>query len=236
RDALAILGALTRAADELPAANFLKFVYDASGYVEALRNEGTHEAEGRLENLEELLNAVAEWQEETGGSVAEFLDEAALLGSNDDRAVEAVNGEMVDDAVTLMTLHNAKGLEFPVVFLVGMEEGLIPHRSSTGSLPEIEEERRLLYVGVTRAQEELYLVHCEARMTFGRTEPARPSRFLEDIPRDVLMGTDVFGQQCAGALAASKFSRDVWKPPTAPAAAGDGGAGAQGGLTLRGGE
>lgn len=235
-DFVQLMDDLAAAADELPAANFLKFVYDASGYITALKTEGTHESEGRIENLEELLSAITEWQEEQGGSIADFLDEAALLGSNDDRAVEAVNGEKVDDAVTLMTLHNAKGLEFPVVFLVGMEEGLIPHRSSTGSLPEIEEERRLLYVGVTRAQEELYLVHCEARMTFGRTEPARPSRFLEDIPRDMLMETDVFGQQFAGALAASKFSRDVWKPPTAPAAADAGGAGAKGGLTLRGGE
>ena len=231
-----LMGDLTRAADELPAANFLKFVYDASGYVEALRNEGTHEAEGRLENLEELLNAVAEWQEETGGSVAEFLDEAALLGSNDDRAVEAVNGEMLDDAVTLMTLHNAKGLEFPIVFLVGMEENLIPHRSATASLQEIEEERRLLYVGVTRAQEELYLVHCESRMQFGRTEPTRPSRFLEDVPPGSLQETDVFGQEL-DRRQASKFSRDVWRPPvTTPAPASGGGAPSVGGLTLRGGE
>jgi DNA helicase II / ATP-dependent DNA helicase PcrA len=82
-----------------------------------------------------------------------------------------------------MTLHNAKGLEFPVVFLVGLEEQLLPHRSATGSLQEIEEERRLLYVGITRAQEQLFLVHCASRMTFGRTEFARPSRFLEDLPK-----------------------------------------------------
>jgi len=228
-----LMGDLAAAADELPAANFLKFVYDASGYEAALKAEATHEAEGRLENLAELLSAITEWQDEQGGSIADFLDEAALLGSNDDRAVEAVNGERVDDAVTLMTLHNAKGLEFPVVFLVGMEEGLLPHRSSTASLLDIEEERRLLYVGVTRAQEELYLVHCEARMTFGRTEPARPSRFLDDIPRALLAETDVFGQRFADPAAAGKFSRDVWRPPVAPAPAG---ASAAGGLTLRGGE
>src|SRR5690606_28695536 len=129
------------------AANFLKALLDQTGYVDALKAEGTHEALGRVENLDELLNAVAEWQQEAGGSIAEFLDEAALLTSTDDRAIEAVNGEKVDDAVTLMTLHNAKGLEFPVVFLVGMEENLSPHRSSTGSLQDVEEERRLLYVG-----------------------------------------------------------------------------------------
>ncbi len=235
---------LAAAADELPAASFLKFVYDATGYVEALKREGTHEAEGRIENLEELLSAVTEWQEEQGGSIAEFLDEAALLGSNDDRAVEAVNGETVDDAVTLMTLHNAKGLEFPIVFLVGMEENLIPHRSSVGSLPEIEEERRLLYVGVTRAQDELYLVHCEARLTFGRTEPARPSRFLEDLSPDLFMETDVFGRKLEPLQDAGKFSRTVWKPPVVGAQAGAQGDGAQapdapstsGGLSVRGGE
>lgn len=229
-----LIGDLSRAADELPAANFMKFVYDTTGYTDALKREGTHEAEGRLENLEELLNAVVEWQEQAGGSIAEFLDEAALLGSNDDRAVEAVNGELVDDAVTLMTLHNAKGLEFPIVFLVGMEENLIPHRSSTSSLQEIEEERRLLYVGITRAQEELYLVHSEARMQFGRTEPTRPSRFLEDVPKDALQETDVFGQELDRSRSSS-FSRDVWRPPMAPAPE-DPGASAAGGLSLRGGE
>ncbi len=228
---------LARAADELPAANFLKLVYDATGYTAALKAERTHEAEGRLENLEELLNAVAEWQEETGGSMAEFLDEAALLGSNDDRAVQAVNGEMVDDAVTLMTLHNAKGLEFPIVFLVGMEENLLPHRNSTASLQDLEEERRLLYVGVTRAQEELYLVHAEARLQFGRTEPTRPSRFLSDIPSDQLTETDVFGQEL-GIRVSNRFSRDVWRPPVQPATstAAEQPGSAPGGLTLKGGE
>ena len=138
---------------------------------------------------------------------------AALLASVDDRAVKAVNGEVDDDSVTLMTLHNAKGLEFPIVFLIGLEENLIPHRNTTSSLQELEEERRLLYVGITRAQEELYLVHAESRLTFGRTEPTRPSRFLEDVPRDLLMETDVFGQELARGSTPSKFARDVWRPP-----------------------
>src|SRR5690625_7316506 len=94
-----------------------------------------------------------------------------------------------------MTLHNAKGLEFRVVFLLGLEEGLIPHRSSVHSLQEVEEERRLLYVGITRAQEQLFLQYCETRMTFGRTETVRPSRFLQDIPRSNLTEVDVFGQE-----------------------------------------
>jgi len=227
---------LSRQADELPAANFLAAVIDQTGYAAALRREATHEAEGRLENLDELVSAVTEWQEEHQGSIADFLDEAALLASVDDRAVKAVNGEVDDDAVTLMTLHNAKGLEFPVVFLIGLEENLIPHRSSTGSLQELEEERRLLYVGITRAQDELYLVHAESRLTFGRTEPSRPSRFLEDVPREQVVETDVFGQELAGGRSASKYGRDVWRPPVLPQTAAKPAGDASGLPTFRGGE
>ncbi|TAK36144.1 MAG: DNA helicase UvrD, partial [Lysobacteraceae bacterium] len=231
---------LSRAAEEMPASGFLAAVLDQSGYVEALKKEATHEAEGRIENLDELLNAVAEWQDENQGGIADFLDEAALLGSNDDRAVQAVNGEHPDDAVTMMTLHNAKGLEFPIVFLVGLEENLIPHRSTTASLQEIEEERRLLYVGVTRAQEELYLVHAESRLTFGRTEPTRPSRFLDDIPREMLQDTDVFGQDIDDPRHLSRFSRNAWKPAASPTSVGSGSAGAAGagqaGSGFKGGE
>src|SRR5690606_36547953 len=158
----------------------------------------------------------------------------------DDRAVQAVNGEDPDDAVTMMTLHNAKGLEFPVVFLVGLEENLIPHRSTTASLQELEEERRLLYVGVTRAQDELYLVHAESRLTFGRTEPTRPSRFLEDIPRDMLQDTDVFGQDVDDPRHLSRFSRSTWRPAsTQPPAGGrqdSGSGGAAMGSLFKGGE
>ena len=230
-DFIELMDDLVEEADALPAGQFLKAAMDQSGYMEALKNEGSFEAQGRLENLEELLNAVAEWEEDSGGAIGEFLDEAALLASVDDRAIKAVNRELPDEAVTLMTLHNAKGLEFPVVLLVGMEENLLPHRSSTGSLQEIEEERRLLYVGVTRAQEDLFLVHCESRMSFGRTEYARPSRFLEDIPRGTLVEVDVLGRELNASTNPGKQSRSVWRPPTTPATtAGTAGA------TYRGGE
>jgi DNA helicase II / ATP-dependent DNA helicase PcrA len=211
---LSLMSDLMAAAESLDAAQFLKLIYDQSGYVQMLKDEKSFESQERLENLEELLNAVIEWQEESGGSISEFLDEASLMASVDDRAVKAVNEEVTDDSVTLMTLHNAKGLEFPAVFLVGMEENLIPHRSSTNSLQDIEEERRLLYVGITRAQEELFLVHCESRMNFGRTEIARPSRFLEDIPKDMLQEIDVLGQEVHDGKNSSKFSRPVWQAPT----------------------
>ena len=212
---------LSEAALSRPATQFLKFVLDASGYMQALKEEGSYEAEARVENLEELVSAVAEWESETAGTVADFLDEAALLASVDDRAVKANNpGDVSADAVTLMTLHNAKGLEFKVVFLVGLEEGLMPHRSSTGSLQEIEEERRLLYVGSTRAQEELYLVHCQQRMSFGRTEPARPSRFLDDVPGDLLLQVDALGQELGEITRSNRFRRPAFAPPPAPPAGG----------------
>jgi DNA helicase II / ATP-dependent DNA helicase PcrA len=220
RGFLELMDDLAEAADTLAASQFVKAVLDQSGYLQALRDEGSHDALARIENLEELVSAVAEWEAESGGSIAEFLDEAALLTSVDDRAVEASNEEVPDDAVTLMTLHNAKGLEFPVVFLVGLEEQLLPHRSATTSLQDIEEERRLLYVGITRAQDRLYLVHCASRMTFGRTEFARPSRFLEDLPKGALQEIDVLGQVLTQGR--SRITRSVWTPPSGQALADPG--------------
>jgi len=206
-----LLNDLIDSAEELPAANFLKFVIDHTGYMQMLKKEASFEAEARMENLEELLSAVLEWQEENEGTIADFLDEAALMASVDDRAVKAVNNEIPDEAVTLMTLHNAKGLEFPVIFLAGLEENLIPHRNSTASLKDLEEERRLLYVGITRAEEELYLIHCQSRMSFGRTELARPSRFLKDIPNKKLSEVDIFGQNL---FAESSTKRaKLWQAP-----------------------
>ena len=107
-----------------------------------------------------------------------FLDQAALTAKADQESGE--------ESLTLMTLHTAKGLEFPVVFIVGVEEGLLPHRSSILRLDQLEEERRLLYVGMTRAMDRLYLSYSENREIYGRSEPARPSRFLEEIPRELL--------------------------------------------------
>jgi len=229
---VALMDDLAEAADTLAASQFVKAVLDQSGYLQALRDEGSHESLARLENLDELVSAVAEWETESGGSIADFLDEAALMTSVDDRAVEAANEEVPDDAVTLMTLHNAKGLEFPVVFVVGLEEQLLPHRSATGSLQEIEEERRLLYVGITRAEEQLFLVHCASRMTFGRTEFARPSRFLEDLPKGALQEIDVLGQVLTEGPSGRAVARSTWTAPSAPApASGDGPT-----LVYRGGE
>ena len=180
-----LIATLREAAENSGPEAFLRLLLAESGYGEMLRREG--DSEPRLENLEELLRAAAEWEEEHGGTVAEFLDEIALTAR-----AEEPNGAP-DSAVTLMTLHNAKGLEFPVVFVVGVEEGLLPHRSSLGSDAEIEEERRLLYVGMTRAQEALYLTLSEERETWGQREMVRPSRFLEEIPEDLLKRVGPFG-------------------------------------------
>jgi len=229
----ALMQDLSEAADVMPAGQFVAHLLDASGMVRALREENSFEAQGRIDNLGELASAVEEWESSEGGTIQAFLDEAALMASVDDRAVAAANaGDVPDDAVTLMTLHNAKGLEFPVVFLVGLEEGLLPHRSSTGSLQEIEEERRLLYVGVTRAQDALYLVHCESRMTFGRTEPARPSRFLEDVPREFLQEIDAFGSELDRSMRTPSRPKVSW-PAARSAGATEGPTGGGG---YRGGE
>lgn len=208
-----VMDDLAEAATTLGATSFIKALLDQSGYLQALKAENSFEAQGRIENLDELVSAVAEWEGDGGGGIEAFLDEAALLASVDDRAVAAVNGELPEAAVTLMTLHNAKGLEFPMVMLVGLEEGLMPHRSASGSLAELEEERRLLYVGITRAQERLLLVNCASRMSFGRTEFARPSRFLEDIGPGMWDEVDALG------LAMDRDERPErqrWRPPSLP--------------------
>jgi len=230
----AMMQDLSEAADSLSAGQFLAHLLDATGMIKALREENSFEAQGRIENLEELASAVEEWEATEGGSIQTFLDEAALMASVDDRAVAAMNeGEVPQDAVTLMTLHNAKGLEFPVVFLVGLEENLLPHRSSTTSTKGVEEERRLLYVGVTRAEEVLHLVHCASRMTFGRTEPARPSRFLEDVPEQLLQEIDLFGQAVDRAPRIKRRTDLTWTPPATPGAPKGGSASERG---FRGGE
>ncbi len=146
-----------------------------------LRQEG-QEGAVRLENLEELVNAAEEWQQDhDGGTIADFLDDAALLSSVDDGRVKRENDGVPEDAVTLMTLHNAKGLEFPAVFIVGAEEGLLPSKNSLVEAGGIEEERRLFYVGITRAMDRLFLTAAQNRMQYGKTNAAEDSRFLEEL-------------------------------------------------------
>jgi len=154
---------------------FLRNLLERTGYLAMLRAENSPEAESRIENLQELVNAAAE-AEEHGETLAEFLDHAALVSDTDDFDERA--------RVTLMTLHSAKGLEFSTVFLVGLEEGLFPHKLSLDDVAALEEERRLCYVGMTRAQNRLVLAWARTRRSFAREayEPTRPSRFLKEVP------------------------------------------------------
>ncbi|RDI96683.1 AAA family ATPase [Meiothermus sp. QL-1] len=184
---LELLEGLREAAFESGPVAFFERVLDETGLLEALREEP--DGEDRLQNVEELLRAARDWEREEGGSLADFLDAVALTAK-----AEEPQGEAAGEAVTLMTLHNAKGLEFPVVFLVGLEENLLPHRNSLSRLEDLEEERRLFYVGITRAQERLYLSYAEEREVYGRREPTRPSRFLEDIPRELLQEVGFFDE------------------------------------------
>jgi len=181
-----LLDELMEAAFESGPGEFFEWVLDATGFREALKQE--EDGEDRLQNVEELLRAARDWEEEEGGSLSDFLDSVALTAR-----AEEPQGEVSTEAVTLMTLHNAKGLEFPTVFLVGLEENLLPHRNSLNRLEDLEEERRLFYVGITRAQERLYLSYAEERETYGKRDYTRPSRFLQDIPQELLKEVGAFG-------------------------------------------
>ena len=157
----------------------LRQILDRTGYAKMLENDNDPESESRLGNLSELVNAASE-AAERGETVAEFLDHAALVADTDQLDERAT--------VSLLTLHNAKGLEFPIVFLAGMEEGLFPHIRSLDSKAAMEEERRLCYVGMTRAQKRLYLSSARYRRRFGGGQPEAtiPSRFLREVPRTLV--------------------------------------------------
>ncbi len=159
-----------------PVAGVVRAVLDATGYLDQLQKSRDIEDEARAENVRELVNAAAEFNESyPQADLDAFLEQVSLVSDPD-----ALDDE--SESVLLMTLHSAKGLEFPVVFIAGVQEGLLPHSHSDAEADEIEEERRLCYVGMTRAKEQLYL-HCATeRFVFGQHEPADPSRFLLEIP------------------------------------------------------
>ena len=170
------------AAVEVPPTDLIGAVLDESGYRKELEAEDTIEAESRLENLEELINAAREYERvEPEPTLAGFLQEQALYSDQDTMTSEG-------GSVTLMTLHNAKGLEFSHVFVVGMEEGTFPHARSLDE-HNLEEERRLAYVGITRARKTLTLTHARLRSSWGEREYRMPSRFLSEIPDEYKSGT-----------------------------------------------
>ena len=183
--------ALAQTASEQGLPRLVEEVFERSGYRKWLAEAADPDAKGREENIREFINAALE-HERTGGTLAGLLDRAALFGETDQ-----VQG---NGRVDLLTLHSAKGLEFDHVFIVGLENGILPHRRSQGSDREIEEERRLLYVGITRARRRLALSYAMTRMTFdsGKTERSEPSLFLQDIPRECLREVDAFSSFPAG--------------------------------------
>lgn len=158
-------------------------VMEKTGYKRMLQAENTLEAQSRLENLEEFLSVTQNFENTSDDrSLVAFLTDLALITDIDNLDEE----EESRDQVILMTLHSAKGLEFPVVFIIGMEEGIFPHNRSLTETNEMEEERRLAYVGITRAEEELYLTNARIRTLYGRMNVNPPSRFINEIPEDVL--------------------------------------------------
>ncbi|HLR72363.1 MAG TPA: 3'-5' exonuclease, partial [Pseudogracilibacillus sp.] len=175
----------------LTATDMVEMVLEQTKYEEMLKNEKSIEAQSRLENIAEFMTVTKDFEKtsEDDKTLISFLTDLALIAdidSMDDEA--AVNS---NEKITLMTLHSAKGLEFPVVFLIGMEENIFPHSRSLMDDEEMEEERRLAYVGITRAEKELYLTHATMRTLYGRTNYNPISRFITEIPEELIEGMDI---------------------------------------------
>ncbi len=182
------MGALRMLLPKLSVTDLVDMALQDTGYRSALENERTVEADTRLENLKEFYSVSGEYDQNfPDGSLDDFLAGLSLLTDMDEYSEET-------DRVTLMTLHSAKGLEFPVVFLTGLEEGVFPHSRSLEDRHELEEERRLCYVGITRARQLLYLSHSWQRTLYGYTQLREPSRFLKELPAELITDTDPLEQ------------------------------------------
>jgi DNA helicase-2/ATP-dependent DNA helicase PcrA len=195
-----------RAAAGAAVATLLKETLQETGYLDALHAERTIEAQGRIENLEELVNVAVEYEAAAGdeATLGEFLQQVALVADADGRTDD-------EGLVTLMTLHNAKGLEYPIVFMIGCEEGVFPH---SRALDEggLEEERRLCYVGITRAERDLYLTYARTRTVFGARSYGAPSRFVGEIPAKL---TDR-EHQAPRSVGGFRARAMTWGPPAEP--------------------
>jgi DNA helicase-2/ATP-dependent DNA helicase PcrA len=191
--------------ENLTAAETLNYVMEASGYVDDLKKQGTDEADNRIENVVELYNAIIQFQEDNEeNKLQDFLANASLASDLD-------NLEEGQEKVSLMTLHSAKGLEFPVVFLVGMEQGLFPHNRTLNDPLELEEERRLCYVGITRAQEQLFLTHARERRLWGERELAVASQFLKELPQDLVSSNIKSNYRAKTANTTIQTNNYTWK-------------------------
>ncbi|PCI77472.1 MAG: DNA helicase II [SAR86 cluster bacterium] len=221
---LELIDELSLACSELELAEKAEHIVNHTGLIQHHEKEGGEKARARIENLEELVTAANNFDDpdidegfdlKSNAFLSAFLDQAAL-DAGETQADES------DDAVQLMTLHSAKGLEFHLVFLAGMEEGLFPHKMSMDNIAGLEEERRLCYVGITRARTKLYLSHAESRRLHGDVNLCRPSRFINEIPNELLdeirMKSSVsrpsFGHTRIGSRASSKLNGNVEVPET----------------------
>jgi DNA helicase-2/ATP-dependent DNA helicase PcrA len=177
---VAMLERFKSAAETMPLTELASAIIQETGYADRLKGERNEEAEDRLANLQELLAALEEFERTSEEhTLSAFLEQVALVS-------DLERGESGREATTLMTLHSAKGLEFPLVFMTGMEERLFPHVRALEDREQMEEERRLCYVGMTRARERLFLTNARRRRIFGQDQYNQPSRFIADIPRDFL--------------------------------------------------
>jgi len=178
-----LIANLKEVQNNYPLHEFISLVLEKSGYLRELQAEGSPEELARIENLQELVNVASEFEpEDKDNALGEFLAQVALVSDIDGM-------EEITNNVTLMTLHSAKGLEFPIIFLAGLEEGIFPHSRTFSSISELEEERRLMYVGVTRAEEKLYITSAKRRQMWGEYKYYNPSRFLEEIPPKLIEST-----------------------------------------------
>ena len=216
------MGAAVGIPNDIRLADFVKGIVESSGYKKSLEEDDTLESRARLENLAEFLNSIYDYEAmNMSVTLDEFLQSVSLLTSEEDPAVE------VNDAVTLMTVHIAKGLEFPVVFLTGMEDGTFPHSMSSDTEEGLEEERRLCYVGITRAKDRLYITNAEMRRSFSDLQYKTPSRFIYEIPEHLLEPDEYFsgnyssgsyssGGNYSGARSYSAYSKPKPKIDTMP--------------------
>jgi len=223
-NALKEFGALvrnwTQQQDFLSASDLVDDVLSKTGYEEMLKNEKSLEAQSRLENINEFTSVAQDFEQNNEDkSLIAFLTDLALIADID----KVDDDPFADNKVTLMTLHSAKGLEFPVVFLIGMEENVFPHSRSIMDEEEMEEERRLAYVGITRAEKQLYLTHAKMRTLFGKTNMNPISRFIDEIPADLIEGRDE-------SASSSPFSGGAFQDPAPSGFNSRSGGGLNGGL------
>ncbi len=174
-----LMESLIKLKDTIPLTQLMTRVLNDTGYLAMLQSEDTIENQTRCENIDEFMNVAAEFEQnpEYEGTLAEFLESVTLISDVDGYDED-------EDAAVMMTIHSAKGLEFPVVFLTGLEEGLFPGMRSIGNNDDIEEERRLCYVAITRAREKLYITKSQSRTVYGKTAAVQPSRFFKEIPSE----------------------------------------------------